>query len=228
LRDYNYENGTINNTIKSIRFFYRWLIDRGLYKAEKLEDILKIKLLKEPIRVHEYIDEGELKDLISMGMSFCYFMDPYKLKTILLFMYYTGLRKQEIVNLKRENFDFDKMTVYVKGKTKNRREREVPITKKLVKIIKEYFNKDKEVKNAFNVTGAQLRHLIKDLQDFMPSGRRLTVHMFRHSYGRMLARNKINVRIAQKLLGHKSIHSTLIYYDVTIDEAKQAYWEKFG
>ena len=228
LKSENLENGTINNYIKSIRFFYRYLIDNNLVNIEILEDIYKIKLLKTIIKIHSYLIEEELEEIIEMGMTFCYRMDPFKLSCILRFLFYTGLRKNEFIRLKRSNFDFRNKTVSVKGKTKNRQEREVPLTNELTNGLQFYFSSEPEEKNAFNFSEGQLVSLLKDLQDFAPKNKKLSPHILRHSYGRLLARKGVNVRVAQKLLGHKNISSTLIYYDVTIDEAKKIFWEKIG
>lgn len=225
LKNKGSQNNTINNDIKAIRCFYKFLIKEGNCNEEILKYIYKIKMLKETIKIHSYITEEELESVVTMGMSFCYFMDPIKLRAILYFLFFTGLRRKEFLNLNRENIDLDKLTVYVKGKIKNRMEREVPFTEKVKKNIQLYFNTYPETSNAFNITDAQLFYLMKDLKDFVPK-KRLTLHILRHGFGRLLARKGINIRIAQKLLGHKNIQSTLIYYDVTIDEAKNKYWEK--
>jgi len=226
LKNKGWQNNTINNDIKAIRCFYKFLIREGSCNEELLKYIYKIKMLKETKKIHSYITEEELDEIVSMGMSFCYFIDPIKLRAILYFLFFTGLRKQEFINLKRENIDLDRLTVYVKGKIKNRMEREVPFTEKVKRNVDLYFNTYPEITNAFNITIGQLAYLINDLKDFVPNRKRLTLHILRHGFGRLLARKGLNIRVAQKLLGHKNIQSTLIYYDVTIDEAKDRYWEK--
>jgi len=180
LKDRGLQNGTISNDMRAIRIFYKFLIENKMCREDILETIYRIKLLYIPFKVKSYIREEDLNDIIEMGMTFCYFIDPLKLKAILLFLFYTGLRRQEFLNLKRKDIDLDKLTVYVRGKTKNRMEREVPIPKRIANVVKQYFITYPEETNAFNYSNTQLTHLIKDLKCFAPKNINLTVHTLRH------------------------------------------------
>ena len=49
----------------------------------------------------------------------------------------------------------------------------------------------------------------------------LTAHVGRHSFGRMLAENGVDIKKAQKLLGHRDERSTRIYFhllDTDVDK----------
>lgn len=236
LRNKQYDNGTINNHIKAVRSFYKFLIDHNLAQEKTLELIYKIKELKYNRKIKDYITKEELGEIIEMGETFYYPMDPLKLKALLYFLFYTGLRKNELVNLKRIDVDLMSRSVIVRIPTKNREERVVFFPKKIKgtssnpvidfpQLLGDYFASEAEINNAFNVTVRQLDYMIKILKDFAPH-KNLTLHTFRHSFARMLASKRIDSRIAQKLLGHKDIESTLIYYDPDIDVIQDIYKEK--
>ena len=119
-------------------------------------------------------------------------------------------------------------TVLVELPTKNRSERVVFFPKYLVPSLQEYFLLEEEKKNAFNMSRMKFDYLIKQLRDFVPREKKkgFSLHSLRHSMGNMLAEQGVDVRIAQKLLGHKDIQSTLIYYDPDINTIKKIYNER--
>jgi integrase/recombinase XerC len=227
---------TFNAYIFSVRSFYKFLVESGRVTQDAANIIKTVKPVRPDQVIKDYITKEEVGEIIEMGETFCEFIDPVKLRALLYFLFYTGLRKNEVLNLKRIDVDLDKRTVIVRIPTKNRSERVVFLPKKIVstkthpavdvvKLIKEYFMFEGEVDNAFNMTRNKINNLMKNLKDFSPK-KNLTCHMFRHSFARMLARNGVDSRIAQKLLGHKDIMSTLIYYDPDVDIVQSVYNDK--
>ena len=141
-----------------------------------------------------------------------------------------------MVKLKRKDIDLDNRSVIVRIPTKNRIERTVFFPRSIMAtkryhainmtdLLRDYFSYEQEDINAFNMSHPQLKRLIKALKPFAPK-KNLTVHTFRHSFARMLAREGIDSRVAQKLLGHKDIQSTMIYYDPDIDIIQELYEKK--
>jgi integrase len=174
--------------------------------------VYKFKLKPAEKKKKDYITEDELKEIVEMGMSFCEQIDPYKLEVIMYFLFYTGIRRGEFLNLKRSDFDLPSNKAKIRIPTKNREERWIYFPKELTTIIENYFNVDAEEYNAFNMTEAQLVFLMKQLKEFL-KGKNLTPHSLRHSFARMLAEKEVDIKTAQKLLGHKNLATTEIYFD---------------
>jgi len=230
-------SGTVNSYILIVRLFYKFLNDTNVVPVSLLESVTnKFKLRRTSQTIKDYITKDELNDMIEMGQSFVEYVPPMKLSAILYFLFYTGLRRNEFLRLKRNDIDLAGCTVKVRIPTKNRQERIVFFPKRIaatktnpmvefVKLLTDYFASEPEEDNAFNMTPNSLQRLIKNLKDFVPK-KNLTIHTFRHSFARMLAAQQIDSRIAQKLLGHKDIKSTMIYYDPDIDIIQGIYKEK--
>jgi integrase len=230
-----YDNGTTNNYIKGIKLFYKSLTTNTTYltylttnnlpnKQEELLSIVdKLKLLPYERKIKDYFVLEELDNVIEMVCSF-YSINPFKLKAILYFFYFTGVRKGELIKLKRIDISLEEHNAIIRG-TKNRLQRIVLFPARLVPILSDYFKTDEETLNAFNLELSQIDYLAKISKQFTPK-KNFTLHNLRHSFARMLAKNQIDSRIAQKLLGHKDIASTMIYYDPDIDVIQAIYNKK--
>jgi integrase/recombinase XerD len=225
LRAKNASSGYINNYIKAIRNLYKCL---NINKIVSLPDFLfrEIKLLKCERKKRPSLTQEELDDIIDMGMSFCGQMQPYKIKILLYFMYFTGIRRGELLRLKRIDIDLKTNSAIIKLPVKNKEEGIILFPEKLSKMLEEYFKREPETINAFNITKSQLLYLAHQLKAYTPAGKKFYPHILRHSFGDMLARNRIDIRVAQKLLRHKNINTTIIYYDPDLETVKEIYNEK--
>ena len=226
LRQQSYSNGYINNFVKALRFFYKYLRDVSKVTEDIYQEMYKIKIMRTEIKVKDFVTKEELEDLISTAMTYCTFMNLDKLKVILYFLFYTGLRRNEFINLKREDIKLEERAVIVRIPTKNRSERTVFFPLKVKKLLIHYFQLEPGNINAFNIKNNEVSRLINFLKTCVSGKKNITMHMFRHSFANMLARAGIDVKIAQSLLGHKSVLSTLIYYNPDIKIVKQIYNEK--
>lgn len=220
------KNGTIDNHIKAIRLFYKFLVDRKLIDGKVIEELYKVKLHKPEKVIKDYITKEELDELIEMAWGWYRAMDMYKLKAILYFMFFTGVRIGELINLKREHITLETKEALIKIPTKGREERYIFFTKEVRKLVDQYFSTEPEETNAFNVTRNQVISLIQYLRQF--THKKITPHTLRHSFAHYLALNEIDIKVAQKLLGHKNLASTEIYYDPTKETVKKIYHNKLG
>jgi len=221
-------NGRINNFIKAVRKFYVFLTDSQNLDSNILDTIHKFKYLAEEKKIIKCIGSKELPKIISGGITFIRRIKPEKMKSLIYFMFYTGLRSQEIVNLRRKNIDLINLTAVVKLPSKNKEERYVYFPEHVAKLAKRYFEIELETKNAFNVSYGQIRYLMKKLNEYMLLDGELTPHSLRHSFTNMLAEEEISVRVAQKLLGHKDMNSTLRYYNPSDKLIENIYHNHFS
>lgn len=219
------QNGTVNNYIKAIKSLYCYLDDYGYLPSgnSSREEVKKIKLLRTEFKIKDCLTIKDIDLIIKKASLHKIEFSPSKLKVILYFMFYTGVRKRELSNLKREDIDLEEETAKIRVPTKNRHERLVFFPPRVREMLRKFFETEKEEINAFNLTYNKISTLFAFLRNF---DRNISPHKLRHSYTQMLASLGIDIRVAQQLLGHKSIQSTLIYYNPNIETVKKIYRER--
>ena len=185
-------------------------------------ELPKVKRIQNKIR--SYINETELNDICIKLNVLTNHYDKWSL--ILKFMFYTGLRLKEIVNLKRQDINLEKNIILVKD-TKNGEERLIPFSDKLKSLLENYFKNEQERKNTFNITKSTVKHICKtvkdnfNLKDFHP-------HTLRHSNAHYLLKlTNNNYDAVQKIMGHKNIEQTLAYSRLNDDEIMNLFHNAF-
>jgi len=140
------------------------------------KEIKKIKNDTKQVVTYDYL----INDIFG-SVDIGDFHDTYQTKAILIFMFYTGLRLQDYMNLHRSNFvfkeDYGYTTVYVK---KNKFNKKIFFPKTAIKYIVNYFDTTEEIDNAFNLKQTTLKNLLNRL-DGMVSDIHLHPHIFRGS-----------------------------------------------
>lgn len=131
-----------------------------------------------------------------------------------LFMLYTGIRANELKNLKWDDYDSSKKTIFIRDSKTNNGVRIIPLIPEAIEIIKkqrhhcEYiFTSTKHTK----VTKSVLRKLYERLR--RKTGiQNITNHIYRHSFATRLVENEAEIKAVSVLLGHKSVQFTMDRY----------------
>lgn len=138
-------------------------------------------------------------------------------------MYSSGLRLQELVNLKREDIDFDRSLINVK-KGKGKKDRITLLSDSIKNDLLKYYSKY-EFKTKYLFEGRNGKYSKKSVQEILNKlgkkvGIKITPHMLRHSFATHLLENGTDIRYIQKLLGHSDLRTTEIYTHVANSDIK--------
>ena len=132
----------------------------------------------------------------------------------------TGIRVGELCRLQLEAIDFDGGTIQVCGK--GNKERTVYLISDVVKkAIKNYAILRKQLTgirteyffvkwNTKKMCEENVRTHLQEISNKILH-KRITPHMFRHTFATTLLESNVDVRYIQELLGHSSIKTTQIY-----------------
>jgi len=147
-----------------------------------------------------------------------------KHKLVLMFLYYTGIRLNELVNLKWEDIDFERGTIHLKT-AKGEKERVIFFHDRLKSFV-EYFNLRKGGVIFISNLGKKydkrtIQLIARNAAKKAGIGKRVTPHTLRHSFATHLLEAGADIRHIQKLLGHSSLQTTQIYTHVANKDIKK-------
>lgn len=206
--------------------FRKGLINEAKYKEEIFIASLEKKKRHPPRRQYEGLNEDEFKKLYDS-----YLID--KQKVILLLAYGAGLRLQEILNLQKDNFDFDNKIIKVR-QGKFSKDRITLLPKDFNKSYLEYipFKYTKPaVQKMFNTRSIEVGINQKIATYKLKSGKERILykyhfHCLRHSFAVNLLRKGVPLNHIQKLLGHSNIAATSTYTNIGAFDAVKFALEK--
>jgi integrase/recombinase XerD len=153
-------------------------------------------------------------------------------KAILEFLYATGVRISELLNLKRTNLLFEVGFVRVWGK--GEKERIIPVGEVAIEWVDRYLKESRpHLKSPdsrdvvfLNVRGSPpsrmgVWKIIKKYVDLALIKKKVSPHTLRHSFATHLLEGGADLRAVQEMLGHADISTTQIYTHLDREYLKQ-------
>jgi len=188
----------------AISFFYREI----LHKSFSFEEIPIMKKRKELPKV---IAKEKISEMIKIT-------DNLKHKLVVKLLYSSGLRLQELINLKRKDIDFDRNLIYVQN-GKGGKDRVTLLSEYLKMDLLKYYS-NSMFKTEYIFEGRNGKYTKKSVQKVLDGlgkkiGIKVTPHMLRHSFATHLLEQGTDIRYIQKLLGHSDLRTTEIYTKVS-------------
>jgi integrase/recombinase XerD len=201
LNKYNFTSvSQQNQVINSIRFLYKEVLG-------KKYDKVNFKRPKSEKKLPRVVDSELIKKRLSK-------IENIKHKSILALAYSVGLRVSEIVNIKIEDIDSNRMLIQIKN-AKGKKDRLVPLSNYVLELLRIYWKKYKPKIYLFN--GAKsLKYSIGSCQMIYKKyiDKKTSIHTLRHSSFTSLLETGTDLRLIQKI-AHSSSKTTEIYTHVS-------------
>lgn len=218
---------SVNRKIASISSYYLYLKRSGLVRKNPAA---KVVHPKEPRRLPAFVGYGAIgqiarsegDDIISL-----------RNRLIVELLYTCGIRRAELVGLKVDDYDRQKLTLRVFGKGK--KERIIPLIPSINSLLKCYISKRQEFFSApcepyliLTAKGEQVypklvERVVKEaLKGAGITGKR-SPHVLRHTFATHLLDNGADLLSIKEMLGHSSIGTTQIYTHNTLEKIKTSY-----
>jgi integrase/recombinase XerD len=189
----------------------RFLFVKTLKRSYMLEHI---PFPKVPLRLPTVLSPEEVTRLIDAAPNLLY-------RTILMTLYSTGMRRAELVRLKVSDIDKERMVIHVR-EGKGKRDRDVPLSPKLLEALREYWRWMRPVTYVFPgvVDGRRVDapasdkvvwHACREAARRAGITKNVHPHTLRHCFATHLLEAGADLPTIQKLLGHADIRDTTIY-----------------
>lgn len=194
-----------------------------LYFSNRLNKKLEPKGIerpKNPRILPHVLSKEEVKAILQAHQNL-------KHRAMLSLIYACGLRRSELLNLKVGDIDSKRGMLLIR-QAKGRKDRMVPISEKILELLREYYRYAKPKvylfegdKNGEKYSETSLQKVLKNAVRKSGINKQVTLHWLRHSYATHLLENGTDLRYIQELLGHNSSRTTEIYTHVTDNSLKK-------
>lgn len=209
LRDSGMSVVTTNRKLASLKSFYKYLC-REEYIVNN--PALLVESGKTERKLPRPLSVSDINKISNATKSL-------RDKAIIETLYGAGLRRVELINLKKNHVNWKKGVLYIKGKGK--KNRLVPLNGYALSLLKQYCDShDSEwvfpSKKGGNLSARRLNEIIEYYakKAKVPNA---TPHKFRHSFGTHLYGKGMDSKVLQDLMGHESINTTSVYAKVSIE-----------
>lgn len=243
LRFANYAENTIKNYASQVELFLKYF-DKTATKPSEINEkqikdwlmlakstnsrkhrISAVKLFykltgKQPLKF-KYIEyprsEKHLPKVIETGFLLTRLnaIENLKHKAIIMLAYSVGLRVSEVINLKIADIDSARMILNI-NQAKGKKDRIVPLSPKVLDALREYYKAYRPKEYVFNGQFSNL-YSATSCNEIVKTylGQNYHFHLLRHSCFTSLLESGTDLRIIQKIAGHKNSKTTEIYTHVS-------------
>jgi integrase/recombinase XerD len=200
--------GTVEMRMSALRFFFK--------KMRKRRDMHfdDLPFPKTPRKLPTLLSPEEVRRMIDGTTNLMH-------RTLLMVLYGTGVRRTELSLLKVADIDSNRMVIHIR-QGKGSRDRDVPLSPKLLEALREYWRWKKPRFYLFPSTAGQrgveapmsdkvVWWAVREAARRAGITRKIGPHTFRHSFATELLEAGTDLRTIQLLMGHSRLEDTTLY-----------------
>src|SRR5262247_2647482 len=197
---------TIVGRIAALRFFFVKVLRRRYREIDLVYP-------KRPERLPVILSEEEVARLIESASTSYH-------RVILMTLYGTGLRREELCRLKVTDVDSQRMVIHVR-QGKGNKDRDVTLSPRLLEVLRAYWRWRKPKVYLFPslyrnrpeqpITSKTIWYAVREAARRAGIKKKVSPHTLRHSWATHLLEHGTDLRTIQVLLGHVDLEATTIY-----------------
>ncbi len=186
----------------------------------KLHTMDEIKIPKKAKTLPVVLTKDEVRDLlkaVKLGRN----------RLLLQFIYSSGVRVSEAVNMKADDVNLKERIGKVKL-GKGAKDRIIILSKNWCKLARKYLDRKKvksvflfSKKNGKRISPDTVQRLVRIAAKRAGIQKEVTPHSLRHSFATHLLEAGVNIRNIQELLGHSNLNTTQVYTHVSTEQLKK-------
>ena len=228
LSEFNYSNTSKQRMYSSIKQFLKYLNNSGFVDNFEIENIK----FKSELKLPEVISVTQIDSMINY-YNHNSFLNSRNL-TIIDFIYSTGSRVSEVINVNISDIDTKESFVRLEGK--GSKQRIVPLGSLLINNLTEYLKLRDSIENLESsklflsksfkkLDRSAIFRIVKSTALKLGLDVDLHPHTLRHSAATHMLERGCDLRTVQEFLGHSSVSTTQIYTKVTKEFLEEAFTE---
>jgi len=201
-----------NQRVNAIKFYYEKVLGQ---KKEYFQIPRPIKEKKLPV----VLTQNEVQEILEKCTNL-------KHKCILMTLYSGGLRRSELINLKIDDIDSNRMLIRIVN-SKGNKDRYTLLSASLLRLLRIYYQAYRPNTWLFEgpkgkpYSATSIENIFRKALNQTRIRKHATPHTLRHSFATHLLEQGINLRYIQELLGHSSSKTTEIYTRVSNHKLSQ-------
>ena len=209
---------TINAIISAIKLLHCDVLGRVWNKD------IKIKRPRRESPLPDILSRHEVTQMLGVTRNL-------KHKLIIAILYSSGIRNNELLNLKIKDIDSQRMLIRVElGKGK--KSRDTILANKTLNILRDYFTTSypkpqKYIIETPSVSGEKysatsVLNVVKKAASLAGITKNVSPHTLRHSFATHLLEDGVNLMLIQQLLGHSNLNTTMVYLHLATNDSTVA------
>lgn len=235
IQRFDYKKTTIARKTASIRTFYKYLFRERFIDSNPA---VSLSAPKRPKSLPKFLTTEEIEQILNNVK-----IDTpagFRNRVILELLWATGMRVSELSNLNFGDLNLEENEIKVFGK--GAKERIVLISDRAKNYLIQYINTARKLiapeyntgeinedtplfinSTCFRLQNKTIRKVINEVVERIELPKKVTPHVFRHSFATRLIENGADLRVVQELLGHAGISNTQIYTHISMKHMKEVY-----
>ena len=235
IQRFDYKKTTIARKIASIRTFYKYLFRERYIESNPA---ISLSAPKRPKSLPKFLTTDEVEQILNNIK-----IDTpagFRNRVIVELLWATGMRVSELSNLNFGDLNLDENEIKVFGK--GAKERIVLISDRAKTLLKQYISTARSLiapgyeigeisddsplfinNTGYRLQNKTIRDAINNVVAKIQLPKKVTPHVFRHSFATRLIENGADLRVVQELLGHAGISNTQIYTHISMKHMQEVY-----
>ena len=221
------DNKSVNRKISTLKSYYRFLTKEGVIQQSPMGKVVSPKVGKKlPFFVPEKDMEFLFEDL-EFEPGFVGSRDQLMLDLF----YSTGIRRDELINLKLTDIDYQAASIKVTGK--RNKERIIPVHQRLINMMQDHvaerallasispflFLTEKGEK----IYPRLVYRLVNKYLEKVTTVKKKSPHILRHTFATHMLNNGADLNSIKELLGHVNLSATQVYTHNSMEKIKRIY-----
>ena len=221
LSEKSYSKTSINRKIASLKSYFNFLVNIDIIESSPLKGH---KNLKSSSKIVIPFSEDEIMQVFE-NFNDSKISDRDKL--IIEIFYSTGLRREELINIKIQDIFLQEGLIKILGKRS--KERLIPILPSLSKNLKNFISNNNNSKYLFEtkklkkISVSTVYRLINKYFRLVSSKVKVSPHVLRHTFATHMLNNGADINTIKEILGHSSLSSTQIYTKIKLPKIVNDY-----